>query len=140
MVENPAWQQLLLQVELHVQNGGVGVGVQGHVRFLLVVAEEEGVLDDVEVEAFFDQVAFALLEGPRDLQSVLWRWMMSSETGGDGQSYQHGVTGTVVGKGDLPSVIRIEGTHMMSLAQGDHPLAQGGHRCDEEGGTSMPSS
>lgn len=65
---------LLLQVELHVQDGGVDVGVQGHVGLLLVVAEEEGVFDDVGVKAFFDEVAFALLEGARDLQGVLWRW------------------------------------------------------------------
>lgn len=74
-----AWL-LLLQVELHVHDGGVGVGVQGHVGLLLVVAEEEGVFDDVGVKAFFDQVAFALLEGPRDLQGILWRWMGSPET------------------------------------------------------------
>lgn len=48
-----AWL-LLLQVELHVHDGGVGVGVQGHVGLFLVVAEEEGVFDDVGVKAFFD--------------------------------------------------------------------------------------
>lgn len=75
-----AWL-LLLQVELHVQDGGVGVGVQRHVGRLLVIAEEERVFDDVGVEAFFDEVAFALLEGPRDLQGILWRWTVSSEMG-----------------------------------------------------------
>lgn len=80
----------VLQVELHVQDGGVDVGVQGHVGFLLVVAEEEGVFDDVGVKAFFDEVAFALLEGPRDLQGILRRRTVSSETGGDGWRYQRG--------------------------------------------------
>lgn len=36
-----------------------------------VVAEEQAVLDDVGVKALLDQVALALLERPRDLQSVL---------------------------------------------------------------------
>lgn len=70
---------LLLQVELHVQDGSVDVGVQGHVGLLLVIAEEEGFFDDVGVEAFFDEVAFALLESRRDLQGILWRRTAASE-------------------------------------------------------------
>lgn len=56
------------------------VGVHGHVGLLLLVAEEERVLDDGGVKTFSDQVAFALLEGPRDLQGFLWG-QMASETG-----------------------------------------------------------
>lgn len=79
---SPAAARLLLQVELRLLDGSVDVGVHGHVGFLLLIAEEERVLDDVGVKAFPDEVAFALLEGPRDLQGFLWGRMASSETGG----------------------------------------------------------
>lgn len=68
---------LLLQVEAPIQDVGVDVWVHGHIGFLLLVAEEERVCDDVGVKAFFDKVALALLEGPGDLQDVLWRFMVS---------------------------------------------------------------
>lgn len=76
-MKRSAVAQLLLQVEAPIQDVGIDVGVHGHVGFFLLVAEEERVCDGVGVEAFFDQVAFALLEGPGDLQDVLWTLVVS---------------------------------------------------------------